>query len=422
VAKKRLRIPANHSKSEPAYWEERLFRNEFNYKGKKRMVRAWSVKIQRFGRRRAFTLTHADREMAAAEACQIYRQINEHGWDAVKEGRWKVGTDSRWRGHHSIGSTTLEARWKPRLIHRTYPEPARPQREPEFSVRIEHGHSRAIFPLGTGKVDEAEARARRIYGTVLNEGWAAANRRFARELSIALRWQDNPLAWTYTTIHTSPRNSPGQAESVGPAGTLSVALIEPDKGIQVALANGINQQAGFRCEMVSEQLVIGELSRMDLVLANHDLPEEPGTPGLQQLPSSLALICYSVFEDADELFKSTPGGSVVYMLNRTSPSRLFEPITEMGRPASRDRIASCVRSYFQRLSGLLPSGTSSWEHARLTPREQQILEFLSKGDLVKEIADRLGISNWTVQGHIKSIFEKLDVHTRTEAVIKYLHK
>jgi DNA-binding NarL/FixJ family response regulator len=74
------------------------------------------------------------------------------------------------------------------------------------------------------------------------------------------------------------------------------------------------------------------------------------------------------------------------------------------------------------LSGSLPAGPPFWKLANLTPREQEILECLSRGDLLKEIADQLGISNWTVQGHVKRIFEKLKVHTRTEAVIKYLQK
>ena len=78
--------------------------------------------------------------------------------------------------------------------------------------------------------------------------------------------------------------------------------------------------------------------------------------------------------------------------------------------------------YFQQLSALLPSGPPFWKLAKLTPREQEILALLSKGDLVKEIAGKLGISNWTVQGHVKSIFEKLHVHSRTEAVVKYLQR
>ena len=59
---------------------------------------------------------------------------------------------------------------------------------------------------------------------------------------------------------------------------------------------------------------------------------------------------------------------------------------------------------------------------KLTPREKEILDHLSKGYLDKEIAHALGISVWTVHGHLKKIFEKLQVHSRTEAVVKYLQK
>jgi len=70
----------------------------------------------------------------------------------------------------------------------------------------------------------------------------------------------------------------------------------------------------------------------------------------------------------------------------------------------------------------MPSGPSALSMAKLTPREHEILALLAKGDLAKEIAESLGISIWTVHGHVKSIFEKLDVHTRTEAVVKFLQK
>ena len=70
----------------------------------------------------------------------------------------------------------------------------------------------------------------------------------------------------------------------------------------------------------------------------------------------------------------------------------------------------------------MPSGPSALDMAKLTPREHEILTLLAKGDLAKEIADSLGISIWTVHGHVKSIFEKFNVHTRTEAVVKFLQK
>jgi DNA-binding NarL/FixJ family response regulator len=271
----------------------------------------------------------------------------------------------------------------------------------------------------------------RIYRSVVAEGWIIANARFPRELSVALRWQDNPLAWTYTTIHTLPsvRAENPLGEEVCAETQYSVALIEPDAGIRSALMVCVNSQQGFDCRAAfgntEETLKHLGRHRVDLALVNHDLPDEASTTcaeQLQRVRPDLTVLSYSVFSDADQLFKSTPGGAAVYMLKRTGRNRLLEPIAGMVGAATREHIASYVRDYFQNLSALLPSGAPLWKLAKLTPREHEILAFLSKGALAKEIADTLGISNWTVHGHMKSIFEKLNVHTRTEAVIKYLQK
>jgi DNA-binding NarL/FixJ family response regulator len=164
---------------------------------------------------------------------------------------------------------------------------------------------------------------------------------------------------------------------------------------------------------------------LDFLVANCTLAHQPGAACLeefQRLKPGLACLLYSVFEDSDHLFKATPGGAVGYLLKRTAPSQIFEPIAHATRPLTHEQIASHVREYFQRLSASLPAGPPSRELATLTPREHEILALLSKGRLAKEIADALGISVWTVHGHVKSIFEKLNVHTRTEAVVKFLQK
>jgi len=271
----------------------------------------------------------------------------------------------------------------------------------------------------------------RIYRSVIGEGWTIANAQFPRELSIAVRWQDNPLAWTYTTIHTLPSVSAEnfRADAAGVATQCSVALIEPDAGIRSALTVCVDAQQGFNCSAAfgNTEETLNHLARhrLDLALINHDLPDEASTTCVEQLQRvrpALTVMSYSVFPDTDQLFKSSPGGAIVYMLKRTGQNRLLEPIAGIVRAVTREHIASRVRDYFQNLSALLPSGVPLWKLAKLTPREHEILAFLSKGALAKEIADTLGISNWTVHGHMKSIFEKLNVHTRTEAVIKYLQK
>ena len=81
-------------------------------------------------------------------------------------------------------------------------EPAASQ---ELSVRIDHGGTGHYFPLGTDNPRLAARRALRIYQTIVRQGWETANKRFSRELTVAFRWLDVPLAWTYTTIHTLNR-------------------------------------------------------------------------------------------------------------------------------------------------------------------------------------------------------------------------
>ena len=189
------------SKLESKYWVDRLFKNTFTYKGKRCNVKNWSVKIQLFGQRKTFSLGASDRIQAAAEACQIYQTIAAGGWDAVRHraGRFGFATPIMTHGPSAQPPAVFDvAYWESRLIHRKHPEPPNAPARREWSARIEHAGIRRYFPLGTTAEADAAAEATRIHQTVFNEGWAGANLRFRRELTLAFRWLDNPLAWTYT--------------------------------------------------------------------------------------------------------------------------------------------------------------------------------------------------------------------------------
>jgi len=419
---------------EAEYWEQRLFKNTFTYKGRSVKVNGWSVKLQLFGKRKTFSLNSSSRPQAAAEACQIYQTINTHGWDAIGLRRGRAGFPSHLLKPDPM--TTMSAgfdaeHWKRRLIHRKHPEKITTPVQPELSVRIEHSGISRYFPLGTSDEPRAATEAMRIHQVVVGQGWAVANQRFARELTIAFRWLDDPLAWTYTTLHTwkSGDQVPPPTDQNSHPVKRTVAIIEPDAGIRLALAACANCQEGFRCgaAFANHAEALREITRqrIDLYLTNYALPDQPGAACLESLrrvkPSIVGLL-YSVFEDSDQLFKSTPGGAAGYMLKRTPTHRIFDPITETTGPLTSEIIAARVREYFRRLVAAMPSGPSALDMAKLTPREHEILALLAKGDLAKEIADSLGISIWTVHGHVKSIFEKLNVHTRTEAVVKFLQK
>ncbi len=432
--KKRPRAPRLPSKLTPAYWRERLFKNTYTYKGKHVEVSGWSVKLQLFGKRKTFSLRTRNQAQAAGEACELYQTILADGWEGV--ARRDDGTGHRFklpRGplNSPVSIASDVKYWRGRLLHRKYPEAPGPRSGREYSVRIEHAGTSHYFPLETSEDPKAARRAMRIYRTVVNKGWTNANAAFPRELTLALRWEDNPVAWTYTTVHTWRTNRPCRPvrERSNRRPELGVVVIEPDDGIRVALASCTGSQEGFRCAgtfaNVAEALSAMPRCPVELVLANHDLPLTAGTTNweeIQRFKPGLALIFYSVFEDSDQLFRATPGGAIVYMLKRTAPFRILEPIADLVRPVNREQIVSHVSDYFQRLAASLPPSPPSGELTKLTPREHEILALLSKGDLGKEIADKLGISFWTVQDHVKGIFEKLNVHSRIEAVVKLLQK
>jgi len=176
-------------------------------------------------------------------------------------------------------------------------------------------------------------------------------------------------------------------------------------------------------------MALAEMRRAtpQLVLVNHHLPDMEGPRFVERLRSAMPdcpCLLFSVYEDSGELFKSTPGGSAGYLLKRTAPDQLLAPLggAPLEEPLSARKISRRVWTYFQEAFASLRSGEMTAEMEKLTPRECQVLDCLSRGHVDKEIAASLGISAWTVHGHVKNIFEKLGVHSRTEAVVKYLQR
>lgn len=429
-----LQNPLNGFKA--AYWRRRLFKNSFTRDGQRKVLKGWSVKIQHQGRRRTFSLAAASREAAAREAWQIYRTLVAPVQAEVAAE--VVGTDSRSAGDPP--QKPLEpfiakdaGGWKPRLLHRAYLESPDGTATAEFSVRVEHAGTSQYFRLGTGNEARAAALAARIHRTVIRQGWEAANERFRRELTVAVRWADDPVAWTYTTIHTQGSElraqPPAAAANRNPQ--LNIMLIESDAGIRHTLADCIHRQLGF-CGVATFASLSRALQAVDhppihLILANHILANPRGTVWLDELTRVTHCgvgLFYSVYEDSDQLFASVPGGVAGYLLKRTAPSQILEPVVdalEKGNLTSAD-LAVAVQQYFRRVLPLSPSSGRTHDLSQLTHREHEVLALLSNGYLDKEIAESLRISIWTVHGHVKKIFEKLNVHSRTGAVAKFLKK
>lgn len=204
--------------------------------------------------------------------------------------------------------------------------------------------------------------------------------------------------------------------------TIRVAIVEDDEGLATSLKWLLNGTDGFECvgTWSSGEAALAEIGNVmpDVVLMDLNLPGMDGAACARRikgmLPSTQIMVL-TMFEDDEKVFNSLESGASGYLLKRTSPARILEAIRELregGSPMS-PHIARLVVQRFQ-------SPPSSAELASLTPREQQILALLSKGFLYKEIGAQLGIGFETVRTHLRSIYDKLHVHSRTEAVVKYL--
>jgi DNA-binding NarL/FixJ family response regulator len=206
---------------------------------------------------------------------------------------------------------------------------------------------------------------------------------------------------------------------------ITVSIVEDSDTIREALHLVINGSAGFECihvyadaETALEDLPSREV---DVVLMDINLPGMDGIgcmKALKPLMSDTQFMMCTVYENDDAIFSALASGATGYLLKRTSPAQILEAIRDLhegGSPMSSE-IARRV------VEGMHGRKMSSGSLETLTDREKEILEFLAKGFLYKEIATELFISKETVKSHIHNIYDKLQVQTRTEALNKAFHK
>ena len=206
--------------------------------------------------------------------------------------------------------------------------------------------------------------------------------------------------------------------------TISVSIVEDDDALRETLARYVDTK-GFRCVSThgSAEAALRELPlvKPEVVLMDINLPRMSGIDCVAELKSRLSsvkCIMLTAFEDADLIFQALAAGALGYLLKGVRPAKLLESIREVhegGSPMS-SQIARKVVAHFQKPPGRLG------DDAQLSERERQVLENLAKGLLYKQIAAQMGISLGTVRTYLQRIYEKLHVHTRTEAVVKYLEK
>ena len=174
-----------------------------------------------------------------------------------------------------------------------------------------------------------------------------------------------------------------------------------------------------RCRTGEEALAGLPSEAPDVVLMDINLPGLSGIECVRRLKAlrpSLTILMLTVYEESDQIFDSLRAGASGYLLKRSAEKELLEAIAQVyqgGSPMS-SLVARKVVQFFNRLGDAAP------ELQRLSPREMEILELLSRGAAYKEIGDRLALSIHTVRMHIRGIYGKLQVHSRGEAVSKYL--
>jgi DNA-binding NarL/FixJ family response regulator len=204
---------------------------------------------------------------------------------------------------------------------------------------------------------------------------------------------------------------------------IKVSIVEDNRGTRESLSELLGRAPTLCCVGAhpngEEALKRIPSEQPDVVLMDINLPGMSGIECVARLKQSLPqtqVLMLTTYEESDLIFDSLRRGASGYLLKNMPPAELIQAIEQVhagGSPMSM-QIARKVVSHFQRIK------QPSSEVEQLTRREQEILGLLAKGYLYKEIADQLGISLSTVRAHLHTIYEKLHVQSRTEAVVKFL--
>jgi len=201
-----------------------------------------------------------------------------------------------------------------------------------------------------------------------------------------------------------------------------IAIVEDNKVIRESLTEFVQGDPECTCvcgcATAEEALENIPKHRPDIVLMDIQLPNLSGidcTAQLKRLLPAVQIIMVTVYEDPERIFKALRAGACGYLLKRCTPEELVAAIREVrqgGAPMSRDIARKVIASFQEPLA-------AAAEVEGLSPREREILELLAQGFPNKEIAHRVGVSDGTVRWHLRHVYDKLHVRSRTEAALKF---
>lgn len=206
---------------------------------------------------------------------------------------------------------------------------------------------------------------------------------------------------------------------------IRIALVEDDERLRGLLVSHLESSPGIRCIAAygdaESALRDAPDKAPDIILMDINLPGISGIEAIRAMKPALPatdFVILTVFEDNKRIFEALEAGAVGYLLKSTSPIELIEALHEVrrgGSPTSAPIARKIVQS-FQR------HPVPDTSHEALTEREDEVLTQLARGFTYKEISQNLFISRDTVHSHIRNIYRKLHVRSRTEAVVKFLNK
>ena len=210
-----------------------------------------------------------------------------------------------------------------------------------------------------------------------------------------------------------------------PDAPVRVVIIEDLREVREGLAMLINGTNGFQCassyRTMEEALTGIAGTEPDVILTDIGLPGMDGIEGtriLRERFPQVPILALTVYDDDDKVFNAICAGASGYLLKNTAPARLLESLREVvdgGAPMSPE-VARRVVTLFREFR---PPERASYH---LTPQETELLKLMVEGHHYKTAARAMGISTNTVSFHLKHIYEKLQVHSKTEAVAKALRE
>jgi DNA-binding NarL/FixJ family response regulator len=210
---------------------------------------------------------------------------------------------------------------------------------------------------------------------------------------------------------------------------IRVALVEDHENFRGLLmelvdkADGLELIANYKDGISALKDI--PLIKPDVVIMDIQLPGMNGVDCVRTLKALLPqtnFLMLTAHEESERIFESLKAGASGYLLKRTLGGNLREAVEEINSGGSpmTPQIARRVTQYF--LSTQNAAQKTNAELEQLTPGQKKFLDELAQGFSYKEIADHLGITVHGVRNYIRKIYEKLQVHSRTEAVIKYLNR